>query len=153
MTVSVRRAGEDDVALVISMIREIADHHSQGEFVMTTEGELASSGFGPDPRFGVLIAEDDGDAAGFASYTFQYSIWLGSSYMNIDDVFVRESYRGRKIGEELMLAARTVCTDSGLTKVRWEVQADNERAIRFYERLGAVYASKGIFRWDVANES
>lgn len=150
--VSVRRAGEDDVALVMSMIREIADHHGQGEFVTTSESELGRAGFGPDARFGALIAEHDGDPAGFVTYTIQYSIWSGSAYMNIDDVFVRETHRGRKVGEALMMAAREVCSESHLPGIRWEVQADNEGAIRFYERLGAVHSCKGIFRWDVAGE-
>ena len=38
---------------------------------------------------------------GFASFIWNYSIWLGGKCMNIDDVFVVESHRGLHIGEHV----------------------------------------------------
>lgn len=146
---TIRRACIEDVNQVLDLIKALARHHDQEDCVTANANELARSGFGPEPKFGVLLADWDGETAGFVSFTYNYSLWLSSQYMNIDDVFVCEEHRGRKVGEALMLAARTVCTESGLSRMRWEVQADNEDAIRFYERLGARYDEKGVFRWDV----
>jgi ribosomal protein S18 acetylase RimI-like enzyme len=69
--------------------------------------------------------------------------------MNIDDLFVAESHCGLGLGERLMLAARDICIGAGSHRLRWEVQPDNQSAIRFYEPLGARIRSKGVFSWDV----
>jgi ribosomal protein S18 acetylase RimI-like enzyme len=109
---------------------------------------LRKAGFGRTPHFGVLLAEVDGSVAGYASYTWNYSIWLGSHYMNIDDVFVYEQFRSQRVGKALMVKAKETCRARGCSKLRWEVQADNRRAIAFYEHLGAVVSAKGVFSWD-----
>jgi len=48
-----------------------------------------------------------------------------------------------------MLKAKEVCRDIGISRVRWEVERGNDSAIRFYERLGAKYNEKGVFRWNI----
>ncbi len=147
--VTVREATISDVDIVYDLIIAIAKHHGQEQFVVTNKDELINAGFSNTPSFGVLLAEVDGEVAGYCSYTWNYSIWLGSSYMNIDDVFVWEKFRGKQIGESLMLKAKQVCLTKGAARIRWEVAQDNHGAIKFYERLGANYDVKGFFRWNV----
>ena len=146
---TVRQADKSDVDKIYDLIMAIAGHHDQAEYVLTSRAELESAGFGEDPKFRVLLAEHDGSIAGFVSYTINYSIWLGASYMNIDDVFVDAEYRGKGIGEALMRESKEVCRALGISRLRWEVQASSGAAIRFYERLGGKYSEKGIFRWDI----
>ena len=146
--VVVREANETDVESLFELIIAIAEHHNQREFVRTSVSTLREDGFGLNPRFGAILAEADGQLVGYASFTWNYSIWLGSAFMNIDDVYVSEAHRGLGIGEALMLKARQVCRAQGHNRVRWEVQPDNAAAIRFYERLGATMRTKGVFGWD-----
>ncbi len=149
--ITVREATLSDLEIVHDLILAIARHHDQEQYVVTTKEELAASGFGIDPVFGVLLAEVDGVVAGYCSYTWNYSIWLGSKCMNIDDVFVWDQFRGKKVGEILMLKAKEVCLASHAKRIQWEVEQDNHRAIQFYERLGANVHLKGIFKWDIAS--
>ncbi len=150
---TVREATRSDVDIVHELIIAIAEHHDQTQYVLTTKSELTESGFGNDPLFGVLLAEVDGEIAGYCSYTWNYSIWLGATYMNIDDVFVWEKFRGQRAGEALMLKAKEVCLSKGGSRIKWEVEQDNQGAIKFYKRLGANVDIKGLFRWDVGLES
>jgi GNAT superfamily N-acetyltransferase len=149
--VTVREATLSDINIVYDLIIAIAKHHNQEQYVLTTKDELINSGFGNASLFGVLLAEIDGEVAGYCSYTWNYSIWLGSTYMNIDDVFVWEKFRGKQAGEFLMHKAKDVCLATGAGRIKWEVERDNHSAIKFYERLGANLDLKGIFRWDVAS--
>ncbi|MEH6631835.1 MAG: GNAT family N-acetyltransferase [Halopseudomonas aestusnigri] len=149
--VKVKEAGLEDIDIVYDLIKAIAKHHDQEQFVTSTKAELENSGFSDVPKFGVLLAEIDSQIAGFASYTWNYSIWSGSSYMNIDDVFVWEEYRGQKVGEALMKNARTLCEKRGVKSIKWEVEEDNIKAIKFYKRLGAEVDIKGICRWSLAS--
>ncbi len=148
--VTVREATSSDVDIVYDLIIAIAKHHNQVQFVVTNKDKLFESGFGTTPSFGVILAEVDGEVAGYCSYTWNYSIWLGATYMNIDDVFVWEKFRGNQVGESLMFKAKKVCLAKGAGRIRWEVEQDNLGAIRFYERLGAKCEIKGLFRWDVS---
>ncbi|KGJ98365.1 GNAT family N-acetyltransferase [Thalassotalea sp. ND16A] len=148
--VNVREATISDIDIVYDLIIAIAKHHNQEQYVVTNKDELIDSGFADKPTFGVLLAEAEGEVAGYCSYTWNYSIWLGSTYMNIDDVFVWEKFRGKQIGEALMLKAKDVCLAKGASRIRWEVEQDNFGAIKFYQRLGANCDIKGLFRWDVA---
>ena len=146
-TVVVRQATVDDVDTAHELILAIARHHDQAQHVHITTDTMRADGFGADPKFGILLAEVDGEIAGYASYASNYSIWRGGHYLNIDDVFVWERFRGLRVGEVLMREARAVCAALGLPRLRWEVEPDNAAAIRFYERLGAVMRTKGVFGW------
>ncbi len=146
---SIRRATADDAALILEMISALAEHHRQADAVRTNEDILSADGAGDTPRFGALIAEVDGAAAGFLSYTICYSIWRGASFMQIDDVFVHDEYRGMGLGEALMKESHRVCRELGLNHLKWEVQPDNAGAIRFYDRIGAKGYDKRLYRWVV----
>jgi ribosomal protein S18 acetylase RimI-like enzyme len=54
----------------------------------------------------------------------------------VKDLVVRESWRGRGLGEALMRHALGAFLARGLTAVELKVHADNERAVSLYERLG-----------------
>lgn len=149
--VTVREATLSDIDIVHDLMTAIAKHHNQEQYLVTTKDELINAGFRDAPSFGVLLAEIDGEVTGYCSYTLSYSIWLGSTYMNIDDVFVWEKFRGKQVGELLMLKAKEVCLEKGANRIKWEVEQDNHGAIKFYKRLGANLDIKGLFRWDVAS--
>ena len=149
--VTVREANISDIDIVYDLIIAIAKHHGQEQYVKTNKQNLIDSGFGKTPLFGVLLAEIDSEVAGYCSYTWNYSIWLGSNYMNIDDVFVWEKFRGQQVGEKLMFNAKEMCVTKGVSRIKWEVEQDNHGAIKFYERLGANINIKGLFSWDLAN--
>ena len=145
---SIRRATEADAAILLELIGALAEHHGLTEFVQADEKSLRAVGFSEDARFGALIGDVDGSVAGFLSYTICYSIWLGASFMQIDDVYVRDEFRGNGLGEALMRESHRTCKALGLSRIKWEVQPDNDAAIRYYEKLGATGYDKRLFRWD-----
>lgn len=145
----IRPAKAEDIDAIYDLIMGIARYHKQEAYIHTNKEELLRSGFSESPKFGVLLAEYAGEAAGYVSFTYNYSIWLGDAYLNIDDVFVKEAFRSKGIGEALMNSLREHAKAKGIPKIRWEVQSDNLQAIKFYERLGASMKTKGIFSWKV----
>lgn len=147
--ISIRRATAADAALVLELITALAEHHGLANAVEADKRSLLADGFGDEARFGVLIAEDNGSTAGFLSWTTCYSIWRCAPYMQIDDVFVHDEFRGMGVGEALMNESRRICGVQGLSRIKWEVQPDNAAAIRFYERLGAKGYDKRLFSWIV----
>ena len=146
--ITLREATEADVEALHRLIVAIAEHHDQREYVFVTAEDLRRDGFGPAPKFGAVLAEVDGALVGYATYTWNYGIWLGSTYMSVDDVYVLSSHRSLGIGEALMHRLQQVCAARGLHRMKWEVEPDNVAAIRFYERLGARMRAKGLFYWE-----
>lgn len=146
--ITIRRAAKDDAECLFNLIMAIAEHHGQVRYVMTSPDQLLAAGLGDESKFGAFIADDDGATAGFLSFTIDYSIWLGCDYMRIDDVFVDSRFRGKSIGEALMQEARAHCNRIGISRMKWEMQRDNDGARRFYERLGAHGEDKEVFTWD-----
>ncbi|MDH3709052.1 MAG: GNAT family N-acetyltransferase [Cyclobacteriaceae bacterium] len=147
--VETRRATRDDIDTLYDLTKGIAKFHNQEKYVVTTKQEMLNSGFTKKPKFGALIAELNSQIAGYLSYTWNYSIWNGCEYMNLDDLFVLEKCRGHKVGLHLMRHARDICKEKNIALIRWEVENHNTKAIEFYKSLGADLTEKGIFRWDL----
>lgn len=146
--IKIRKAVKNDINTIYDLIMGIAKYHNQESYVLTDKRELLKAGFDKDAKYGVLIAEFEEQVIGYLSYTWNYSIWTGGDYMNIDDLFVWDKFRGKKGGQYLMEFAKDICKEKGIKLLRWEVEKDNLRAIDFYKRLGAKLTEKGVFRWE-----
>ena len=135
--ITIRPALAADVPLVLALVRELAAYEREPDAVLATEADLLRDGFGPTPRFQVLIAEDEGAPAGFAFYFHSYSTWRGRSVLYLEDLFVRPEHRKKGIGVALMRRLAKIAVGEGCPRFVWEVLDWNEPAIRFYESLGA----------------
>ena len=136
--IHIRPATVDDVALLRTMICELAEYKRQLARVTVTEEDLARDGFGANPRFRVLIAEWDGQPAGHTLFFEYYSTWLGRGLF-LEDLFVREAFRGRGIGKALLAAVAQIAVEEHCYGIHWEVLDWNEKAIQFYQQLGATF--------------
>ena len=134
----IRPAVISDVALLRTMIRELAEFERELELVTITEEEIRRDGFGKNPRFRALIAELDGQAAGYALMFGYYSTWVGPGLF-LEDLFVREPFRGRGIGTALLAAVARIAVEEHCYGIHWEVLDWNERAIEMYKALGAEF--------------
>jgi GNAT superfamily N-acetyltransferase len=134
----IRPATLSDVPLLRSMIRELAEFERELEMVTIREEDLRRDGFGGHPRFRALIAEFEGLPAGYALFFGYYSTWVGRGLF-LEDLFVREAFRGRGIGKSLLAAVARVAVDEKCCLIRWEVLAWNEKAIEMYKALGATF--------------
>jgi len=144
--ITIRTVEHCDVDVLFKMICLLADNQKEREYVTTTPEELAASGFCENPAWRGLIAEIDGEAVGYATYTNDHHIWSGSPRITLDDLYVRPEYRSLGLGERLMKSVFDVANEKDAA-VSWTVQADNDRAISFYKNLGAAYRVTGKCFW------
>ncbi len=136
-----RAATSDDVPQILQLIHELADYEREPDAVTATEEDLLRDGFGPQPRFGVLLAEvvtaqNPPTVAGFAFYFFNYSTWQGRPGLYLEDLFVRPQFRKRGLGRAFMRALAAIAVDRGCGRFQWQVLDWNRDAITFYEQLG-----------------
>jgi GNAT superfamily N-acetyltransferase len=136
---SIRPATANDVGLLRTLIRELAEYERSLDQVVVTEADLIRDGFGERPRFRALIAEWNGQAAGYALFFDFYSTWEGRAGLFLEDLFVRPQLRGRGIGGALLARVARIATDENCYGVRWEVLDWNVSSIEFYRSLGATF--------------
>jgi GNAT superfamily N-acetyltransferase len=134
----IRAAAVGDVPLLLRFSREFAEYERQPDAVVIKEETLTRDGFGLQPKFRSLIAEWDGEAIGYALFFGFYSSCKGSGIF-LEDLFVREAFRGRGIGRALMCQVARIARLEGSYGMRWEVLDWNESAIKFYKSLGGEF--------------
>jgi GNAT superfamily N-acetyltransferase len=136
-TIAIRPATEADVPLILHFIRELALYEREPDAVLATESDLLRDGFGPTPRFRCIIAEYDGEPAGFALFFTSYSTWRGHHGIRLEDLYVTPAKRGHGIGKALLAHLARIAVDEGCPRLEWDVLVWNTSAIGFYERIGA----------------
>jgi len=134
----IRAATIDDSPLLVTMIREFADFEHQLHWVTIREEQLRRDGFGASPRFRALIAEWEGQTAGYALFFNYYSTWVGRG-IYLEDLYVREAFRGHGIGKAFLAAVARVAVEEGCHGLHWEVLDWNQKAIDVYKALGAEF--------------
>ena len=137
MPCSIRTATATDVPLILDFIRGLATYEKLAHEVIATEATLQHTLFGATPAAQVVIAEVDGQPAGFALYFFNYSTFLAQPGLYLEDLFVRPEFRGAGTGKALLLHLAKIANARGCGRMEWSVLDWNEPAIKFYESLGA----------------
>ncbi len=132
-----RPARPDDVPLILAFIRELAAYEREPDAAVATEEDLLRDGFGERPRFQVMLAEWEGEPAGFAFYFFTYSTWRGRPCLYLEDLFVRPAFRRNGIGLALLRELARTAVRERCDRFVWQVLDWNTPAIAFYESLGA----------------
>ena len=136
---TIRPAAAEDATLIKDLIYELAEFERERHLVTITEADLVRDGFGAEPKFRVLIAEWNSQAAGYALFYGSYSTWEGRPSLFLEDLFVRPQYRSFGIGKALLAQVARIAQAEQCYGVRWEVLHWNQFAIEFYLRLGATF--------------
>jgi GNAT superfamily N-acetyltransferase len=135
---STRPATVADIPLLRKLAQELAQYERAPEAVLITEEQLRRDGFGPNPKFRAIIAEQDGQPVGHAIFFTFYSTWTGADLF-LEDLFVREPFRGHGVGKALLCQVAQIPRNEGYHTIRLDVLDWNESAIKFYKSLGADY--------------
>ena len=133
----IRPATPADIPTILRFIRELATYEREPHAVVATEADLLRDGFGPTPRFTALIADYDGQPAGFALYFTSYSTWRGHHGIRLEDLYVTPTLRSKGIGKALLARLARIAIDEGCPRLEWDVLDWNVPAIAVYESIGA----------------
>jgi GNAT superfamily N-acetyltransferase len=133
---TVRPATPDDVPELLAMIRELAEYERALPEVHATEEHLQRTLFADQPAVFAHVAEVDGAVAGMAIWFLNYSTWLGTHSLYLEDLYVRPEHRGGGTGRLLLQTLAGICLERGLPRLEWWV-LDWNPARGFYDALGA----------------
>ena len=102
-------------------------------------------------RIRLFVASDGKKLVGYALYFFTYSSFVARPSLYLEDLFVLEEYRKGGVGFALFRRCVDEAVSKGCGRMEWSVLTWNQRAMEFYERLGARKLSDWcVYRLDEA---
>src|SRR5438046_10615331 len=140
----IRPATRKDAALIVDLIRALAEYEREPQAAVVTKRDILRDGFGRNPRFHCVIAEWDKKPVGFALWFYNYSTWQGRAGVYLEDLFVYPEFRGKGIGKALLVHLAQIAVRENCYGMRWQVLDWNTPSIEFYESLGATQLKEWI---------
>jgi GNAT superfamily N-acetyltransferase len=146
----IRPARAAEVPAIHQMITDLATYERRQHEVSATEDDLRAAlvagpgGPGRPPSLFAHVAEEDGQAVGFALWYLNYSTWLGRHGIYLEDLYVQPERRGQGHGRALLAELAKICVERGYGRLDWSVLDWNAPARRFYEALGAVTVDEWV---------
>lgn len=135
---SLKMATEQDVPLILTFIKALAEYERLADAVIATEDGLRQTLFGERPYAECVIARFKGQPAGFALFFHNYSTFLGRPGIYLEDLFVKPEHRGQGVGRALLQFLARLAQERNCGRLEWSVLDWNESAIGFYKSLGAI---------------
>ena len=140
----IRAARPGDEALLLELVGELAEYEHLSDLVRATEELIGEALFGERPAAEALIAEVDGEAAGYALFFSTFSTFLAIQGVWLEDLFVRPAHRGAGVGAALLAAVAARTRKRGGERLEWSALDWNELALGFYRSLGAEQMNEWI---------
>jgi GNAT superfamily N-acetyltransferase len=134
---NIRAARPDDVPVILSLVRGLADYEREPDAVHATEADFTAALFGPDPKAFCHVAEHEGEVVGFALWFLNFSTWTGKHGIYLEDLFVSPDARGTGLGKALLQTLIDIARERGYARVEWSVLDWNTPAHDFYRAMGA----------------
>jgi ribosomal protein S18 acetylase RimI-like enzyme len=93
-------------------------------------------GLAARPQAYSVLAFDGAQPVGLVNCIEGFSTFACKPLVNVHDVAVLASHRGRGIAEQMLAEAEVIARERGAVKLTLEVLSGNRSAIRLYERIG-----------------
>ena len=136
-TFQLRSATSGDSVTIFRLIQALAEYEQLAHEVTGSAETLQTALFGERPAAEVLLAEVDGEAAGFALFFPTYSSFEGKPGIYLEDLFVQPDYRRQGIAKALLNRLAKLVLERQGCRLEWAVLDWNTPAIDFYKRIGA----------------
>ena len=133
----IRKGTKEDLPRALELIKELALYEKAPDEVTNTLKMMEGDGFGKNPVFGYIVAEENGEIHGMSMYYWRYSTWKGKR-IYLEDLIVTESKRGSGIGKLLFEETIEIGKREGATGMMWQVLDWNEPAINFYKKYDSI---------------
>jgi len=137
------------VPLDLDKLMVLIEKHAEFEkAAFTKEGKqarLQTALFSEHAPLNCIVVEVSDQVIGYATYTFDYSTWDAAWFIYLDCLYLEDDYRSYGIGQVLMEKVKENGEARGCVNMQWQTPDFNERAIKFYKRIGGIGKNKVRF--------
>lgn len=132
----VKKATNTDIDVIFELINGLAKYEKRPWDMTGTKEELSYWLF--DKQIATtLLAELNGEVVGYAMYYPIFGSFSAKGKVHLEDMFLKEEYRGKGIGKEFFKYIVKFVSMDGYQGMEWSALDWNEPAIKFYEKIGA----------------
>lgn len=128
---------KEDMPALYALYQEFAAYEKLEDYFSASLEELTKLMF-TDKLLHILKAETEGEMAGFAAYYYQLVSFPAKKVLYLEDIFVRDAYRGKGIGNRFLTELENIARENDCLKMTWKCLAWNQSSRSFYEHIGAV---------------
>jgi L-amino acid N-acyltransferase YncA len=141
----IRHANETDLPAIVDLCEKHAAYERAAYDATGKQDRLRHAIFSEPKKLFCFVVEAGEALAGYYTYTFDYSTWEANHFLYLDCLYLEPAFRGKRIGESIFKKLTDDARKKGCTKIKWQTPEFNERAIKFYHRIGAQGTSKMRF--------
>lgn len=134
----IKFATKNDAGIILELIKEIAAYEKLADQVEATEAQIINHLFSEKNYAECIIGFENNIPIGFALFFHNYSTFVSRPGIYLEDLFVKEKYRGKGYGKKLLLSLVKIADERNCGRVEWSVLNWNKPAIDFYEGIGAI---------------
>lgn len=123
---------------------EQAAYNAEGKSALLKEAIFAKA-----PKLFCFVVEKENVLVGYYTFTFDFSTWQARPFLHLDCLYLEPEARGMRIGERIFDHLRQLAKAHNCVNIQWQTPSFNERAIKFYNRMGGLGRDKVRFSLDV----
>ncbi|MBA4312824.1 MAG: GNAT family N-acetyltransferase [Chlorobiaceae bacterium] len=142
--VKIRRIRKGDEKSFLSLIDALADYEKLERPSIAARKRLIQDGFGRKKRFTGYLAFVNRKAVGYSIILETYSSFLALPTLYLEDIFILPEFRSQGIGRKMFKLCLSEAKKRGCGRMEWVVLDWNKPAIKFYDKIGAVYLKKWL---------
>lgn len=134
---SIRFAEEEDLKLILDLIKELAVYEKMLDEVVATEESLREYLFVKEMAE-VIIGEYENEPVAFALFFPNFSTFLGKPGLYLEDLYIKPEMRGKGLGRKIFTFLANLTRERNYGRLEWVCLDWNEPSIRFYKKMGGI---------------
>lgn len=145
----IRNCELSDLPKLVILCQKHAEYEKADYVPEGKEEGLRKILFASEPNHFCLVVATENDIVGYATYNFMHSTWDAAAIIHMDCLFLEEEARNYGIGEVIINKLKEIGKAKNCINMQWRTPQFNERAIKFYNRIGAKGKEKICFFLDL----
>jgi GNAT superfamily N-acetyltransferase len=141
----IREIERGDLSRFIELCKSHAEYEQTTYDSTDKLGLLENAIFSDNKKLYCYVVEYDLQLIGYYTFTFDFSTWDAKTFLYLDCLYLEPDFRGMKIGERIIEDLKGIASQNNCVNIQWQTPAFNERAIKFYKRMGATGKDKVRF--------
>lgn len=137
MEYAIRKVRKAELPRLVEMCESHARYEGAEYYPIGKRQCIEKLLFTPSPKLFCHVIETHEKLIGYFSFTFDISTWDAKAYLHLDCLYLEPEYRGLKIGDKVFEKLRVIAEENDCVNIQWQTPVFNEKAIKFYNRIGA----------------
>jgi diamine N-acetyltransferase len=139
MRAEFKLASTDDAEILFELRREFCEFEPFPNPIDAEIDRVVLRGLLENEQFGkIWLISIESEIAGYIALTFSYSLEYAGRDALIDELYLREQFRGAGIGKQAVQFVEDYCRSENIKAVHLEVERTNKHAKALYHKTGFV---------------